>query len=127
MMAENERDTCGDLCLHDDLIETVRDNLGSPAELMRMADFYKLLGSETRLKIIFALQQEELCVCDIAVVVGLSIPATSQQLKMLRQSGLLTLRNAGREAYYSLAAPTLPQHIKDMMARFVYNQTMQPA
>ena len=126
-MAGNGRDMCGDYCLHDDLIETVRSNLGTQVEIMRTADFYKLLGSETRLKIIFALQQEELCVCDIAAVVGLSLPATSQQLKMLRLSGLLTLRNAGRVAYYSLSAQTLPQTIRDMMAQFVYSQAMQPA
>ena len=127
MMAGNGREMCGDYCLHDDLIENVRSNLGTPAEIMHTADFYKLLGSETRLKIIFALQQEELCVCDIAAVVGLSLPATSQQLKMLRQSGLLSLRNAGRVAYYSLAAQALPQTIKDMMSQFAYNQAMQPA
>ncbi len=114
-MAGNRQDVCGEVCLHDDVIEVVRNNLGSPAEIMRIANFYKMLGSETRLKILFALQQEELCVCDIAAVVGLSIPATSQQLKMLRQSGFLTLRNEGRVAYYSLAVSNLPQNVKEMV------------
>ena len=51
--------------------------------------------------ILLILQDSELCVCDIADSIELSIPATSQQLKMLRQSGILTRKNAGKTVYYS--------------------------
>jgi ArsR family transcriptional regulator len=71
------------------------------------------LGNNTRLKIIVRLQYGELCVCEISEIINLSIPATSQQLKMLRQGNILKLRNEGKTAFYSLAKPGIPAIIKN--------------
>ncbi len=60
-----------------------------------------------RLKIIFALEKGELCVCDVANAIGLSIPATSQQLKLLRLGKIVRFRTDGKMAYYSLVSPNL--------------------
>jgi ArsR family transcriptional regulator, lead/cadmium/zinc/bismuth-responsive transcriptional repressor len=90
---------------------------GHRGDIPAIAEFYKLLGSTTRLKILFALQHTELCVCDIADVIGLSMPATSQQLKAMRQAGIITQRIDGREAYYSLTAPELTDAIVELATR----------
>jgi DNA-binding transcriptional ArsR family regulator len=76
--------------------------------LPELAELYTLLGDKTRLKILFALAQGELCVCDIAHVLDLSVAATSHQLKRLRDRGWLHMRNDGKMVYYKL-------HGKDLL------------
>jgi ArsR family transcriptional regulator, lead/cadmium/zinc/bismuth-responsive transcriptional repressor len=110
-------DRCSELCRHDDQIETGVHSIATAGDIPAIAEFYKLLGSTTRLKILFALQHTELCVCDIADVIGLSMPATSQQLKAMRQAGIITQRIDGREAYYSLTAPELTDAIVELATR----------
>lgn len=100
-------ETCKVVCFNEELVNDIKDSMVAVEELQDLAEFYKLLGNPTRLKIIFALGKGELCVCDVAHILGLSMPATSQQLKLLRQRGLLDHRNDGRMAYYSLAKPRL--------------------
>lgn len=100
-------EACKVVCFNEELVNDIKDSMIADEELLDLAEFYKLLGNPTRLKIIFALGKGELCVCDVAHVLGLSMPATSQQLKQLRQRGLLGHRNDGRMSYYSLAKPRL--------------------
>lgn len=80
---------CGDLCKNEEIIKINKEKIISCAGLERTADYYKLLGNPTRLKILLILLSNAFCVCDIAESIDLSIPATSQQLKMLKQSGIL--------------------------------------
>ncbi|NOY14252.1 MAG: winged helix-turn-helix transcriptional regulator [Deltaproteobacteria bacterium] len=103
---------CRVSCFNEELIKDIQDSLAAEEELQHLAEFYKLLGSPVRLKIIFALGKGELCVCDLAHILGLSMPATSQQLKLLRQQGLLNHRNDGRMSYYSLTKPRLFEAIQ---------------
>ncbi len=105
-------ETCKVVCFNEELITEIRDSMIAAEELQDLAEFYKLLGSPVRLKIIFALGKGELCVCDLAHILGLSMPATSQQLKLLRQRRLLNHRNDGRMSYYSLAKPRLFEAIQ---------------
>jgi len=105
-------ETCRVVCFNEELVATIRGGMLPEEELQDLAEFYKLLGNSSRLKILYALGQGELCVCDLAHVLGLSIPATSQQLKQLRQRGLLRHRSDGRMAYYSLAKPRLFEAIR---------------
>jgi ArsR family transcriptional regulator, lead/cadmium/zinc/bismuth-responsive transcriptional repressor len=67
-----------------------------------LVELYKLLGNSTRLKILLSLRDGEMCVSDMAHVLHLSIPATSHQLKLLRNHGWIKARNDGRMAYYQL-------------------------
>ncbi len=77
------------------------------SRLPALANFYKLLGNANRLRILLALGEDELCVCDIAHVLGLSMAATSHQLKLLREQGWLAMRNDGKMVYYRLENPDL--------------------
>ena len=67
-----------------------------------LADTFGLLGDPTRVRIVFALSREELCVCDLAKLVGASQSAVSHSLRALRQLRIVRFRKAGKIAYYSL-------------------------
>ncbi len=67
-----------------------------------LADLFKLLSGETRIKILLALTEAELCVCDLAEVLNMSVSAISHQLKELRRGRFVNYRREGKEVYYSL-------------------------
>ena len=69
----------------------------------RLASLFKLFGDTTRLRILHALEQNELCVCDLAEVLGITESAVSHQLKVLKLSNLVKYRREGQSAFYSLA------------------------
>ena len=99
--------------LHEAHIEKGRAALPSAARLTELADFYKLFADETRLGIMFALDGAELCVCDIAEVLGMTKSAVSHQLKALRQMHLIKFRRSGKNVYYSLA----DSHVVDIIEK----------
>lgn len=106
-------DTCATPCFDHDKVNQVKKALSKEAKrLPELADFYKLLGNTTRLKILLALAQGELCVCDIAHVLELSMAATSHQLKLLRDQGWLGMRNDGKMVYYRLNSEDLLKALK---------------
>lgn len=108
-----QQDVCNVPCFDRDKVNTVRASLAREEErLPELADFYKLLGNTTRLKILLALAAGELCVCDIAHVLGLSIAATSHQLKLLRNQGWLRKRDDGKMVYYRLHSADLLKALK---------------
>ena len=72
-------------------------------ELFALADFYKIFGDSTRIRILFVLYETELCVCDIAQMLGMTVSAISHQLRILKQARLVKFRRAGKTVYYSLA------------------------
>ena len=78
-----------------------------------LADFFKLFSDETRLKILFALDTSEMCVCDIAAAVGMTKSAVSHQLRALRQNFLIKSRKSGKNVYYSLA----DSHVEDIIEK----------
>ena len=82
----------------------------SDLKLLLIADFYKALSDSTRIKIINVLEQEELCVCDIAVILNMTKSAVSHQLKNLREMNLIKSRKQGKEVLYSLA----DVHVKEV-------------
>ncbi|MDO7786056.1 ArsR/SmtB family transcription factor [Desulforamulus aquiferis] len=71
-------------------------------EAARLAPLFKALSDETRVKIIYALAQEELCVCDLAEITGCTLPAVSHHLRILRNIGLATSRKEGKFVYYNI-------------------------
>jgi len=98
-----QSDICAIPCFDHDRVARVRKSLATEqAGLPELAEFYKLLGNTTRLKILLALMDGELCVCDVANVLGLSMAATSHQLKLLRDRGWLSKRDDGKMVYYQL-------------------------
>ncbi|MDR0812914.1 MAG: metalloregulator ArsR/SmtB family transcription factor [Oscillospiraceae bacterium] len=98
-----ESDKCGDLCLHEDAIASVRAQMPSDDRLLELSDLYKVISDSTRVKIIAALEISELCVCDIAAVIGLSQSAVSHQLRLLRGERVVKNRREGKTIFYSLA------------------------
>lgn len=74
----------------------------SSADVTTLAETFKVLGDPTRLRIAYALSREELCVCDLATVLGVSQSVVSHSLRALRQMRLVRYRKAGKIAYYAL-------------------------
>ena len=97
---EHDIDLC-DICHH--------HNPHLPSEppadevLYKLADLYKVFGDPTRIRILYALSSGELCVCDIAEVLGMTQSAISHQLRVLKQTALVKFRREGKTVYYSLA------------------------
>jgi DNA-binding transcriptional ArsR family regulator len=107
------QDVCNVPCFDQAKVKTLRSGLArDQAHLPQLADFYKLLGNATRLKILLALEKTELCVCDIAHVLGLSIAATSHQLKLLHAGNWLRKRDDGKMVYYRLQSAALLKAVK---------------
>ena len=71
--------------------------------LYALADLFKVFGDPTRLRILYALSAQELCVCDIASVLNMTQSAISHQLRILKQMKLVKFRREGKTVYYSLA------------------------
>jgi DNA-binding transcriptional ArsR family regulator len=69
---------------------------------LRLADTFSILGNATRLKIIFALSQQELCVCDLAILLETTKSAVSHQLRLLRNARLVKYRREGKMSFYAL-------------------------
>ena len=82
--------------------EKVRRVRGMIACAEGLGTLFKALGDETRAKIMYALLQEELCVCDVAIILGMSVQAVSHHLRLLRSLRLVKYRRDGKLAYYSL-------------------------
>ncbi|RLB54446.1 MAG: transcriptional regulator [Deltaproteobacteria bacterium] len=83
-------------------IQRARAALWAEPEIVAVTDLLKLAGGPARLRVLLALAVDELCVCDLAQVLGLSVSATSNQLQALRRAGLIGFRKSGKLAFYSL-------------------------
>jgi ArsR family transcriptional regulator len=84
------------------LVEKVKNEMAKDEVFFELADFFKLFGDSTRIKIIYILFESEMCVCDIAEILGMSQSAISHQLRVLRTGKLVKYRKDGKEVYYSL-------------------------
>lgn len=89
--------------IHREVVDAVRGKMPDDELLLDLADCFKLFSDSTRLKILYALMEAEMCVCDISVLLGMSKSSVSHQLRVLKQSNLVKYRKAGRVIYYSLA------------------------
>lgn len=97
--------------IHEDAVESARRALSCRDEYIRLATLFKLFGDPTRVRILHALEQHELCVCDLAALLGLTKSAVSHQLKALRLSNLVRFRKEAQVVFYSLA----DDHVKDIL------------
>ena len=89
--------------IHADVVDKVKSGLCDKEEYIELASLFKLFGDGTRVQILHALKQHEMCVCDIAVLLGLTKSAVSHQLKALRLANLVKFRREAQTVYYSLA------------------------
>ena len=113
MHLKEQAPSCKELHTHPDRMEHAGKIMPSETDLFALADFYKIFGDSTRIKILYVLYETELCVCDIASLLGMQISAISHQLRILKQARLVKFRRAGKTVYYSLA----DDHIHAILAQ----------
>ena len=89
--------------IHQPVVEATRKKMQEETDYQHLAALFKMFGDGTRVKILHALEQNELCVCDLASLLGMTKSAVSHQLKALRLSNLVKFRRDGQVVYYSLA------------------------
>lgn len=101
---------CSTTLIHEDVVKKVKEQIISEDTALNLAEFFKVFGDSTRIKIINALLISEMCVCDISALLQMNQSAISHQLRMLKQTRLIKSRRDGKVVYYSLD----DEHIKDI-------------
>lgn len=97
--------------IHEEVVTEVRNKMQSKEEYLKLASLFKMFGDGTRVQILHALEQQEMCVCDLAVLLGVTKSAVSHQLKALRLANLVKFRREAQIVYYSLA----DEHMKEIL------------
>lgn len=95
-------ETCVTEGIHLDIVKQVQGKLPEEASLHELADLFKLFGDCTRIRILWALSESEMCVCDICALLKMKQPAVSHQLKNLKQARIVKSRRDGKVIFYSL-------------------------
>ena len=101
-MDRKKPDVCEIYYVNEDHVRSARQALSPEREILSLAETFKTLGDPTRVKVLQALSVKELCVCDLARLLGISESATSHQLRVLRNKKLVRYRKEGKMAFYSL-------------------------
>ena len=105
--------TCDCEVIHSEVVKKVEEKMSEDSEYMALASLFKIFGDSTRIKILHALRQNEMCVCDIAQLLNLSQSAVSHQLRQLKQNRLVRSRRDGKTVFYKLA----DAHIQAILAQ----------
>ena len=100
-MSRNEF-SCDCNVIHKEAVDAVLKSMPNEDIFNKLADLFKLIGDTTRCRILFALDQTEMCVCDLANVLNMTKSSISHQLAVLRRSGVVRCRKNGKEVYYTL-------------------------
>ena len=95
-------EACETVGIHPETISQVSDNMPDQNALSDLADLFKLFGDSTRMRILWALSESEMCVCDLSALLEMKQPAISHQLKNLKQSRIIKSRRDGKVIYYAL-------------------------
>ncbi|NLK17977.1 MAG: helix-turn-helix transcriptional regulator [Clostridiales bacterium] len=96
--------------IHEGVVAAVKERMPEEETLYDLAELFKIFGDSTRIKILWALEEAEMCVCDIAYLLNLTQSAVSHQLRILKQSNLVKSRREGKIVYYSLS----DEHVKQI-------------
>lgn len=102
MNNNNNIEICKTNIVDPDKVNLVKGKLPHIQDVNYLSETFKALGDPTRLQIVLALSYEELCVCDLATVVNISISAISHQLRILKGMKIVSFRKDGKMVYYSL-------------------------
>lgn len=109
---ENKELVCNEKCPHYNKINEVKSKEPTYDEIMEVADMFKLFADSSRLKIICSILNNELCVCDLCELLGLTQSNVSHQLQLLRTAKLVKYRKEGKQVYYSLEDKHVEKIIK---------------
>jgi DNA-binding transcriptional ArsR family regulator len=107
---KNIIESCNCTIIHEDLVTKVRECIPKEETLYDLAELFKVFGDTTRIKMLCALFQSEMCVCDMAALLGMTQSAISHQLRVLKQTRLVKFRKEGKVVYYSLD----DEHVKQI-------------
>lgn len=105
--------SCEFMHVHESVVRKVESVMPEEQELIDLAEFFKVFGDSTRIKILYVLGQSEMCVCDIAALLQMGQSAISHQLRVLKQMRLVKFRREGKTVFYSLA----DGHIETILAQ----------
>lgn len=105
--------TCEIVYVDERRVASARQGLPEERALGDIAELFGALSDRTRLRLLYALAREELCVCDLAQIAGRSIPAVSHQLALLRRLGLVAYRNEGKLSYHRLDSDAVRELLRD--------------
>lgn len=94
---------CAYLHAHEALVQEVQTHMPEEERLYDLAELFKVFGDSTRIRILYVLMQAEMCVCDLAALLHVSMSAVSHQLRVLKQASLVKYRRSGKTVFYSLA------------------------
>ena len=112
-MRKLEVECCEVTCIHEDKVQKAQGLLPDEERMKELAEFYKVFGDATRVKILYVLLESEMCVCDLAAVLSMTQSAISHQLRVLKQMKLVKNRRDGKTVYYSLA----DDHIQNIISQ----------
>lgn len=102
---------CDCEAVHQHVVDMVKPRMPEEAKLYDIADFFKVFADSTRIRILWALEESEMCVCDLAVLLNMTKSAISHQLRTLRLAKLVKFRKEGKVVFYSLN----DHHIKEIL------------
>lgn len=105
---ESKNESCLCNVIHKDVVEAVKKKLPEEEMLYELAEFFKVFGDTTRIRILCALFEAEMCVCDLSALLNISQSAISHQLRGLKNARIVKFRKDGKVVYYSLD----DEHIK---------------
>jgi len=103
-------ESCSCQVIHEEIVNKVRSLMPEEEKLYDLAELFKVFGDTTRIKILCALFESEMCVCDIAALLNMNQSAISHQLRVLKQARLVKYRKEGKVVYYSLD----DEHVKQV-------------
>lgn len=112
-MEKLEVECCDTVMTHECTIQKVKENMPAEDTLKELAEFYKVFGDATRIRILCVLLEAEVCVCDLAETLNMTQSAISHQLRILKQSRLVKSRREGKSIFYSLA----DEHVRTIVAQ----------
>ncbi|MCZ6103169.1 MAG: metalloregulator ArsR/SmtB family transcription factor [Campylobacter ureolyticus] len=104
---EYDQEICDNVVIHKEVVENTKIKMPDDTSLNELADFFKIFGDSTRVRILWALSLNQMCVCDIAALLNMSQSSISHQLRVLKQNKFVKNRRDGKVVYYSL----LDEHI----------------
>ena len=112
-MAIHDVECCEEYQTQEELLKLVHEQMPDEDELYDLAELFKVFGDSTRIRILFVLFEAEVCVCDLAEALNMTQSAISHQLRILKQSKLVTSRRDGKQVFYSLA----DGHVRTIIAQ----------
>ena len=106
-----EGETCQVRCINPGKVRKLAKSLPDSDTLKQLSDIFQILSDPNRLRVLYCLARDEVCVCDLSATLGMSMSAVSHQLRLLRALRLVKSRRDGRIVYYSLA----DEHVAKLM------------